>query len=165
HPPATPCDGAAFGRVTSAGDTDFSQTTHLDGWHAQGRRFVLGLDAMPNLVRIANELAASAWQPLPRPPQYEVKTVPRGRRANVKEQIVRANEYKNIRLQAEHVAAFSYRPTACEQDYRVVVVRKHLSVEQGQKRLFEDHKYFFYITNDMAEADAITRGRVSSAAE
>jgi len=46
-----------------------------------------------------------------------------------------------------------------------VVVRKHLSVEQGQKRLFEDHKYFFYITNDMAEADAITRGRVSSAAE
>ena len=161
---ATLCDCAGFRRVTFAGDSDFSQTTHLDRWHTQGRRFVFGLDAMPNLVQIANDLPTHAWQRLPRPPKYEVKTIPRGRRHKVKERIVRQNGYKNIRLQAEHVAEFSYRPTACTQDYRVVVVRKHLSVEQGQTRLFEDYKYFFYITNDMAEADAITRGRVSSAA-
>src|SRR5437867_1605410 len=30
----------------------------------------------------------------------------------------------------------------------MVVVRKHLSVERGQRRLFEDTKYYFYITND-----------------
>ena len=159
------CDQAGFRRVTFAGDTDFSQTTHLDRWHEQQRRFVFGLDAMPNLVQIANHLPASRWRLLPRPPKYEVKTVPRGRRENVKEQIVRMNGYKNIRLQAEHVAEFRYRPIACRRTYRVVVVRKHLSHEQGQSRLFEDYRYFFYLTNDMAGADAITAGRISTPAE
>jgi hypothetical protein len=32
--------------------------------------------------------------------------------------------------------------------YRVVVVRKNLSVEKGDHRLFDDLRYFFYITND-----------------
>ena len=72
--------------------------------------------------------SAKPKQKLPRPPQYDVKTTPRGRRENIKEQIVRANGYKNIRLQGEDVAEFPYRPTACTQDYRIVVVRKHLSV-------------------------------------
>ena len=102
--------------MTFRGDTDFSQTTRLDGWHELHRRFVFGMDAMPNLVQIANELPACVWQPLPRPPKYEVKTVPRGRRENVKEEIVRENGYKNIRLLGEDVAEFSYRPVACTRD-------------------------------------------------
>src|SRR5204862_1910616 len=51
------------------------------------------------------------------------------------------------------------------QDYRIVVVRKHLSVEQGQTVLFENDRYFFYITNDMEGAETITRGAVTSAAD
>ena len=30
----------------------------------------------------------------------------------------------------------------------MVVVRKRLEVDEGQIRLFEEYRYFFYITND-----------------
>lgn len=32
--------------------------------------------------------------------------------------------------------------------YRMVVIRKNLSVEQGDRVLYPDIRYFFYITND-----------------
>jgi hypothetical protein len=76
-----------------------------------------------------------------------VRTEPRQRPANVKERIVREREYENIRLVSEHVAEFSYQPTACRRAYRVVVLRKNLSVEKGERVLFDDVRYFFYITN------------------
>jgi hypothetical protein len=142
------CLEAGFRQILMRGDTDFSQTTYLDGWHAQGVRFIFGLDAMSNLVEWANDLPASAWNRLQRPAKYPVKTEPRQRPQNVKEEIVREREYKNIRLVCEDVAEFAYRPTACAQAYRVVVVRKNLSVEKGEQPLFDDVRYFFYITND-----------------
>ena len=46
------------------------------------------------------------------------------------------------------MAEFDYRPVACKRHYRVVVVRKNLDVDRGQKKLFDDARYFFYITND-----------------
>ena len=159
------CRTAGFRRITFCGDTDFSQTAHLDGWHEAGQRFVFGLDAMPNLVRIANELPDSGWRGLQRPVKDDVKTHPRGRRENVKERIVEANGYENIRLLSEAVAQFLYQPAACKRSYRIIVVRKRLSVERNQQRLFEDYKYFFYITNDMSGAEAITRGQVTPAAD
>jgi hypothetical protein len=56
--------------------------------------------------------------------------------------------FKNLRLTAESVAEFAYQPTACAQPYRMVVVRKNISVEQGDERLFDQIRYFFYLTND-----------------
>ena len=45
----------------------------------------------------------------------------------------------------------AYKPYKCKKSYRLVVVRKKRDVtEQG--RLFEDDKYFFYISN-LAETD------------
>ena len=46
------------------------------------------------------------------------------------------------------MAEFEYRPTACRQAYRIVVLRKNLSVARGEAVLFDDVRYFFYITND-----------------
>ena len=40
------------------------------------------------------------------------------------------------------------RPATCQKTYRVVVVRKDLDVYRGQKKLFDDARCFFYITND-----------------
>jgi len=77
-----------------------------------------------------------------------VKTEPRQRPENVKEQIVREKEFENVRLVSEQVAEFDYRPAACQEFYTIVVVKKNLSVEKGEKMLFEDVRYFFYITND-----------------
>lgn len=142
------CRGAGFERVRLRGDTDFSQTAQLDRWDTEGVTFLFGIDAMRNLIERANELPTSAWQTLEREPKYEVKTQPRARPENVKEQIVVEKQYKNIKLLGEQVAEFAYRPTACDRAYRVIVLRKKLSVEQGQHVLFEDYRYFFYISND-----------------
>jgi hypothetical protein len=139
---------AGFRRVTIRGDTDFALTEHFDAWDDAGVDFVFGMDAMPNLVEIAEDLPASDWRPLPRPAKSKVTTQPRQRPDNVKEQVVRAKGYENIRLVSEQVAEFRYRPTKCGRAYRVVVLRKNLTVEKGEQRLFDDVRYFFYITND-----------------
>ena len=144
------CRGAGFKRILLRGDTDFSQTAYLDGWDTKGWRFIFGIDAGSKLTRIADDLAENQWKRLQRPAKYNVKTNPRRRPVNVKERIVRQRRFLNIRLRSEDVADFSYRPTACQQAYRVVVVRKNLSVERGEEVLFPDIRYFFYITNDIS---------------
>jgi hypothetical protein len=143
------CFRGGFRRVLLRGDTDFSQTQHLDRWAADPRvRFLFGYDAAPNLVAIAEALPERAWRPLRRPPRYAVKTAPRRRPADVKGQIVAARQFETLRLQSEEVAEFTYRPTACRQDYRMVVVKKNISREKGEVRLFDEIRYFFYLTND-----------------
>jgi hypothetical protein len=148
------CRRGGFRKVLLRGDTDFSQTTHLDRWDADQVGFVFGMDAMPNLVKIAKNLPKTAWKPLERKARYTVKTQPRRRRENVKERIVVENEYENIKLQSESAsggAEFAYRPGACKKAYRLIVLRKNLSVERGEWRLFDDPPqadYFFYLTND-----------------
>lgn len=142
------CREAGFKRILLRGDTDFTQTRELDRWDEDGVEFIFGIDAMANLVEHVETLPKSAWNRLIRPVKYTVKTQERPRPVNVKEQIVRQREFENIRLNSEDVAEFSYRPTACEKMYRMVVVRKNLSVEKGEQVLFDDVRYFFYISND-----------------
>jgi hypothetical protein len=145
------CREAGFKRVRFRGDTDFTQTRHLDGWDEADHRFIFGTDAMPNLVNQAETLTDGDWKPLERRPRYTVKTQPRTKPVHVKEQIVRNRGFKNIKLKSEHIAEFDYRPTACAKAYRMVVVRKNLSIEKGppeQIRLFDEVRYFFYLTND-----------------
>ncbi len=48
----------------------------------------------------------------------------------------------------EDYAEFEYQPVECRQPYRMVVLRKNISRKKGQKRLFDEIRYFFYITND-----------------
>ena len=141
------CRQGGFRRVLLRGDTDFSQSTHLDRWTDAGHFFVFGFDATPNLKALAEDLPASAWRPLERLPNYTVQTQQRQRPANVKEAIVVQRGFDNQRLTSEDVAEFVYRPSACRQAYRMVVVRKNLSLLKGEKVLFDDVRYFFYITN------------------
>ena len=148
------CGEAGFQRITFRGDTDFSQTPHLDRWDRGGVRFVFGYDARANVIREADALPARAWTPLVRRPPYAVHTEPRDRPANVKEAIIVEREFKNLRLEAEAVAEFPYQPVACAQPYRMVVVRKNISVEEGDARLFDELRYFFYLTNDHETAAA-----------
>jgi len=148
------CRDAGFRRITFRGDTDFTQTSHLDRWDAAGVRFVFGSDARANVIRCADALPARAWTPLVRRPSYAVQTEPRQRPANVKEAIIVARAFKNLRLEAEAVAEFAYQPVACAKPYRMVVVRKNISVEQGDQRLFDEIRYLFYLTNDQDTAAA-----------
>ena len=142
------CRQGGFRQVLLRGDTDFSSTRHLDRWDHAGARFVFGIDASPKLADLATSLSPRSWKRLRRPMKYAVKTTPRGRRANIKEQIVVERGFESIRLRSEDVAEFSYQPGACRRPYRIVAVRKNLSVEKGEQVLFDDVRYFFYITND-----------------
>jgi Transposase DDE domain group 1 len=143
------CFRGGFRRALLRGDTDFSQTEHLDRWHADERiRFIFGYDCHRNLVEIAGKLPALAWQRLQRPPRYAVATQPRQRPDNVKEAVVKRREFETLRLRSEEVAEFNYQPAACRQVYRMIVVRKNITKEKGELRLFDEIRYFFYITND-----------------
>ena len=143
------CLRAGYRLIVARGDTDFSQTKHLDRWNRVPQvRFVFGFDAMPNLKEIAAKLPASAWQRLERPAKYKVKTRPRRRPENVKDQIVRERKFDVLRLESEEVAEFDYRPTACRTTYRMVVIRKHISKEKGEQVLWPEIRYHFYITNE-----------------
>jgi len=142
------CRTAGFKKIRFRGDTDFSQTKYLDGWDEEGITFVFGINAMPNLVAIAENLPETAYTDLKRQSRDRVKTEPRSKPINVKEQIVKERGYQNIRLQSEQVAEFEYQPGQCHKSYRVVVLRKNLSVEKGEDVLFDEIRYFFYITND-----------------
>ena len=142
------CRRAGFRRVTFRGDTDFSQTKHLDRWDESGVRFVFGFDARLNLNSFAEALPDKAWKPFERKPKYEVKTELRRRPVNVKEAKVVEREFHNIRLDSEQVAEFGYSPTHCRKEYRMVVLRKNLSMLRGEQRLFDDVRCFFYLTND-----------------
>jgi len=142
------CRRAGFRRITFRGDTDFTQTTSLDDWDAKAIRFVFGSDARVNVVELAEALPGKAWTRLVRRDKYEVKTEPRRSPENVKDIKVIERDFQNLRLRSEDVAEFDYKPIACKKTYRMVVVRKNITVEQGGQRLFDDIRYFFYLTND-----------------
>ena len=76
------------------------------------------------------------------------QTAPRQQPERVKAEIVKQRGFETIHVLEEMVAEFDYRPVACHRNYRVVVLRKRLGIDKGQMRLFEEYRYFFYITND-----------------
>jgi len=115
------------------------------------------MDAREGLINRAQGLPEGAWEVLERKEKYEINTKGRSRPENIKEQIVRERKFKNIRLKNEHVAEFDYRPVKCKKDYRMVVVKKDLSIEKGETVLFDDIRYFFYITTrrDLTKAEVV----------
>lgn len=157
------CREAGFRTICLRGDTDFTQAAHLDRWDDEGVGFVFGLDAQPNLVGLAERLPQRVWHPLPRSARYEVATTPRNRPADVKQAVVVRKGYTDLRLVAEEVAEFNYRPGACRRDHLVVVLRKHLIIEKAGQKVGEEVRYFFYITNqgnwDQAEVVAFANDR------
>lgn len=137
----------SFKKVCLRGDTDFALTAYFDRWSKEGVRFAFGIDAMRNLVEIADGLDSKRWRVLRRREKEPLSGKRRKRPKNFKEEIVVEKGYRNIRLVREHVSEFSYQPTKCKRPYRVIVLKKSLSVEEGQVKLWDDVRYFFYITN------------------
>jgi len=143
------CREAGFKIIRLRDDTAFSQTEHLDRWDAaKDVRFQFGYDAKKNLIELAENLDESAWQTLTRPARYSVKTKPRAKPNSVKRQVIRRRQFEHMELKSEQVAEFDYQPIACQRSYRMVVIRKNISHEKGDNVLFDEIRYFFYITND-----------------
>ena len=142
------CREAGFRRISLRGDTDFTQTKQLDAWDAEGVTFLFGIDAMPDLKAIAEDRPASDWAELKRLPPYKAKGKPRSRPERVKDRIVRERGYETLTRVREDVAVVAYRPTACQESYRLIIVRQTILVEKGQMRLLDEIRYRFYLTND-----------------
>jgi hypothetical protein len=82
------CASPVSKRFRFRGDADFTQSQHLDRWGDDKVLFVFRIDATPNLVDVAESLQNTGWERLTRPAKYKIRTEPRGKRKNVKEQIV-----------------------------------------------------------------------------
>ncbi len=144
------CRKAGFVDILLRGDTDFSLTANFDRWDADGVRFIIGYDAVEILRNHADGMGADEYRRLERKADhaFAARRKPRERQPRVKEEIVRKRGFENIRLRSEDVAEFPYCPKKCRLAYRMVVVRKNLTVEKGEEALFDDIRYFFYVTND-----------------
>ena len=134
-----------FRRVRLRGDTDFSLTTNFDDWTKDGVEFVFGMDAHPSFTKMASGLPQTAWKPLDRRERRTRTT--RKKKVNVKQRIVEERGYRNLVLDKEEVAEIEYAPSKCRQAYRFVVLRKTITVKEGQLELLPQIKYHFYITN------------------
>jgi hypothetical protein len=152
------CRKAGFNDILLRGDTDFSLTTEFDRWDADGVRFIFGYDAKANLIERADGTDDGLYHELARRAERAIATRPRTRPTNVKDKIVRERGYKVLRTTGEDVVEFTYRPGKCKKDYRVIALRKNLSIERGENVLFDEYRYFFYITNDWdLSADEVIR--------
>lgn len=94
------CKDAGFSQVLFRGDTDFSQTTHLDGWHDAGHQFVFGMDARKNLKELGDAIPTEIWQQLLRDiPDVDVDVDDeREKKVRHRELAVEAKGYENVRL-------------------------------------------------------------------
>ena len=145
-------------RLCLRGDTDFSLTAHFDRW-AEDADFIFGMDCNSALRTRAEVLEESAWQRLQRRPQYEAQTDQTRQRFqdNEKQRIVRERGFVKLELTFEDVAEFDYQPGKCHRPYRVVALRKNISKRQGEQVLFDNIRYFFYITTrtDLSAAEVV----------
>lgn len=133
-------------RVCLRGDTDFSLTAHFDRW-AQRVEFIFGMDNNKALRTRAEALDESCWARLRRPAPYQTSTdQTREREPDHKQRIVHERGYLNLELNHEDVAEFDYQPGKCSRSYRVVALRKNISRSRGDEALFDEIRYFFYIT-------------------
>ena len=128
------------------GATDFSLTANFDRW-ARKVDFIFGMDCNDTMRCHADALDEDAWRRLERPAAYDPSTgQTRQREPNHKQRIVTDRGYVNLELNFEDVAEFDYQPGRCSRPYRVVVVRKNIFKTRGEQVLFDDIRYFFYIT-------------------
>lgn len=145
------CRRGGFKDILLRGDTDFSQTRHLDRWSEDGVRFVFGYSAHRNLVQDAEDLVdESEYEQLVRGANKAFEGVKsRTKPPRVKQQIIKERGYKNLQLLREDLAEFPYSPRHATRNYRIVVLRKTI-LETGNQQSIPtlDYRYFFYITND-----------------
>jgi hypothetical protein len=136
-----------FKRVRVRGDRAYAVTRHFDGWSQRGIDFVFSMTTHAQLDQLLDALPDAAWKPLEREERGAKGRRRRARSKNVKRQCVRDRGYRSLRLETEHFTEITHRPRKCKRDYRLIVVRKTITVTEGQLELENEERYFGYITN------------------
>ena len=96
------------------------------------------------LQDVKNTIRKKVWEKQPQ----AIKTSPRKCPENIKLQVVKKRNFKRLESACEPIAEFEYKPGKCRQPYRMIVLRKTINEYKGERLLFDDIRYFFYITND-----------------
>ena len=103
---------AGFRKITLRGDTDFTQTKHLDRWDDARMSAISRLQRASQTGGLGSRPRGGCLFLLERRPKYQIKTVPRQTPERVKARIVQARGYETIHTMEEWVAEFDYRPVA-----------------------------------------------------
>jgi len=148
---------AGFEEVLLRGDTAFALTTNFERWTKDGVRFVFGIQAHNRFQAKAEALPEESWTPFDRYQDTEPK---RRHQTNVRRRVVEEKGFKELVLEAEHLAEWDYTPARGKGTYRMIALRKTIKVLEGQARLEDEVRYFFYVTNldpGTAPADEVVR--------
>lgn len=129
-----------FRNIYLRGDTAFSLTEIFDFWNENQIFFAFGYDRHANLVNKAISLPDYKWKRLKKKKTIKMKH-------NFREDFVKDRGYRNLTLVREYISEFEYSPVKCNESYRMIVVKKIIKVTEGQIHLFDEERYFFYITN------------------
>ena len=99
------------------------------------------MDAQKNLIRIACDILEIEWQLLDKAPRV-IKTKERKKTENIKAQVVKNRNFKNLQTECEFFAEFEYKPGKCQKSYRMIAIRKIINVSKGDDQLFDDCRFF-----------------------
>jgi hypothetical protein len=131
-----------FKNIYIRGDSEFCLTEDFDKWNKIGNFFTFSYKCLNTLVYKALLLPGNKWRRLWREKKHEDNGKP-----NYKQTFIQEKGYRDIRLIKEYVAEFRYQPSKCKKEYRMIAVKKIIEVTEGQDFLFEENRFFFYITN------------------
>jgi len=119
-------------------------------------------EASPNVRKIAETLAETAWTPyIARP---DKQTPPRSgkrrrKRPRLRRQTAARRGYRNLATIREWVAEVPYSMTQCEGTFRLVIKRQLIEERDGQGVLFHRYEYRFILSNisprEMAAAEVV----------
>ena len=125
----------------------------------RGRALCLRLRCPGQPRRQASSTDDELYHELARRAERAIKTQPRQAARNVKDASCGPGASRCCAPPERTSASSTYRPGACRADYRVVALRKNLSVERGENVLFNEYRWFFYITNRREATVELRRGR------
>ena len=131
------------------GDTAFYVADLINMSVQRGAHFVVCVDTMANLVKIAEKLPPRAWKAMKWRPQEKEVSEEDQRQKRVRWRSIKASQrgYRNIASLEQELAEFSYKPTGCNREYRMVVRRVMTRETQGQEVLFAGYRYHFMLTD------------------
>ena len=145
------CRDAGFRRITFRGDTDFTQTRHLDRWDADGVRFVFGYDARANVIALRRRVAGRArgrrWSGARRHAVAD-RAAPAARECESRHHRRRA-AFKNLRLDGGGASpSFRISPRRARSRTGWWSSARTSRSSRATSGCSIEIRYFFYLTND-----------------
>jgi hypothetical protein len=79
----------------------------------------------------------------------------RRRKPNLRRKRARERDYKELRLVEQEVAEVPYHPAGSSHTYRLIVRRQLIENHQGQRHLFDQHRYRYVVTDRPGPAEEV----------